>query len=839
MDRRSFIRLVASTSMLGLLPGFDAGAVAAGEVEVPSNEPGDVAKPGQAGFVHLRVHTQYSIGRSTIKPGPLMSRLATLGMTSVAITDRGNLFGAIDFYKSAVGAGIKPILGCELYVTPGRRENWSGAHRGAYLLTLLAMTFEGYKNLCNLVTAAGAKGFQHRARIDEDLLRSLNSGIIALSGFAESELVTSLARGNPRRAHEVMEQYASIFDGRYYVEIQDNDSGAQNVWNRHLVQMACELGLPVVATNDCHYLEKKDALAQEILSRARLGDRRPFDRVAWDLRMHELYVKSPEEMAAVFSGWPEAVANTLEVANRCDVELRFGPPRIAVFQTSNYESADDCLRRLVVAAVQKRVAALRARPDWYYPGREDEYQARLCSELTVIRERCCADYFLVVADYVGEAKRRGIPVGPGRGAIGGSLVAFCLGITDVDPMQHGLLFERFLNPERKLTLYMEVEFCADRRDELFDYVSEKYGRDRVAGVLTFATLNGKAALETAGRALGFTSAERRRAAKVYPTLRGWDPPLDRALDVSPELRAFRDRGDRERELFDTALGLEHTLQHASQDASRIVISNRPLVEELPLCTGPRDVPITQYENHHVEAVGLFTFNLLGRTELTLLESARRRIRKRRGIDIDLTSLRLDDEKTFELLSRGDTLGVWPINSSTTRELWNAAEPTCFEDVAALEALCRPWPLELKMDRVFIERKHGRQPIPERHPALEPIFRETYGLLVYQEQMMRITQVLAGYGLGEADNLRRTLLKKNVDELRRERDRFINTSLRRSASFQRKFTQTMVAEIFAEMEEFVPISFNKAHAVARALLSYEGAYLRAHYPEEFAHALRAL
>ncbi len=785
-------------------------------------------------FVHLHLHTQYSLLDGANKLRALLPRVKELGMPAVAMTDHGNMFGAVEFYKSAVAAGVKPILGCEVYVAPksrfdriGRSDDYEAG--GNHHLTLLAMTHEGYKNLCKLVTAGYTEGFYYKPRIDKDLLRGLSGGIIALSGCLSSEVNANLANRNPERAREVMEDYASIFRGRYYVEVQDNKLEVQNAANRELVGMARELGLPIVATNDCHYLHKDDAKAHEVLlciqSRKTIDDPK-----AWKLGTHELYVKSPEEMAEAFRDLPEAVANTVDVAARCDVELRFGQYQFPVFQTPQGESLDDHLERSTMEGFERRKRLLAKRPGWG-PEREAAYRERLGTELSTIRNMGFAGYFLIVADFIGEAKRRGIPVGPGRGSGAGSLVAYCLGITDLDPIPYGLLFERFLNPERKSMPDLDVDFCIERRDEVLEYVREKYGRDRVAGIITFGTLKGKAAIKDVGRVLGFNFAETDRIAKLYPAPKqGKDVPLEKALEMEPRLREVRDKGDRERQLFENAIKLEGLFRHASQHASGVVISNRPLVEDLPLYVDPEGVTVTQYAYNDIDAIGLIKFDFLGLKNLTMLENARRRILEGKGKALDLVDLPLDDKKTYELLCKGDAVGIFQMESGGMRKLLTDLKPTCFEDLIAVLALYRPGPLDAKMDQAFIRRKHGREVIKVLHPALGPMLRETYGVIVYQEQVMQIAQVLAGYSLGDADNLRRAMGKKKPEEMARERIRFVDGASKRGISAE------LAGQIFDEMETFANYGFNKSHSAAYALVSFQTAYLKAHFPQEFLAAL---
>ena len=788
-------------------------------------------------FVHLHLHTQYSLLDGANKISALIPQVKKLGMPAVAMTDHGNMFGAVEFYKRAVEAGVKPILGCEVYVAPksrsdriGRSDDYEAG--GNYHLTLLAMNEEGYKNLCRLVTKGYTEGFYYKPRIDKELLRDLNGGIIALSGCLSSEVNFSIAEKNTERARKVMEEYATLFAGRYYVEIQDNKLLVQTEANRELIRLAGELGLPLVATNDCHYLHATDAGAHEILLCIQSKKTRD-DPKAWKLGTHELYVKSPLEMEAAFRDLPEAVANTVAIAERCNVELRFGRYQFPVFQTPAGESLEQHLERTAKSGLESRLKTRRATAGWS-TDREAGYHRRLQFELDTICQMGFAGYFSIVADFIVEAKRRGIPVGPGRGSGAGSLVAYALGITDLDPIPYGLLFERFLNPERKSMPDIDVDFCFERRDEVIAYVKQKYGEDRVAQIVAFGTLKGKQAIKDVGRVLGFNYAETDRIAKLYPAPKqGKDYPLEKALEMEPRLREVRDAGPREKELFENALKLEGLFRQTTKHASGIVISNRPLVEDVPLFVDPDQLLLTQYAYNEIDSIGLIKFDFLGLKTLTLIESAVRRAREGKGVAIDFAIQPLDDRKTYELLGRGDTVGIFQMESGGMRKLLTDLRPGGFEDLIAVLALYRPGPLDSGMVEEFIKRKRGKEPIRYLHPALEPVLKETCGVIVYQEQVMTIAQVLAGYTLGDADNLRRAMGKKKAEEMARERVRFLDGAAKQGIKAD------LSGEIFDQMETFAAYGFNKSHSAAYALVSYQTAYLKAHYPHEFMAALLSM
>jgi DNA polymerase-3 subunit alpha len=788
-------------------------------------------------FVHLHVHTKYSLLDGANKIEALIARVSAAGMPAIAITDHGNMFGAVEFYQKATAAGVKPILGCEVYVAPRSRRDRGGGRAddfeagGNHHLILLVMNQEGYRNLCRLVTLSYQEGFYYKPRIDKELLRECNGGLLALSGCLASEVNQALAAGSVDRAREVMCEYRAMFDGRYYVEVQDNHLPQQERANVELIRLARELSLPIVATNDCHYLDKADAKAHEVLLCIQTG--KTFsDAKRWRFETDQLYVKDATEMAAAFRDCPEAIGNTLDVAARCDLDLTFGTYQFPVFATPNNESLEDYLDRAARDGLESRLAERRTL-DWSVE-REGAYQQRLGHELQTIKQKGLAGYFLIVADFTTYAKRQGIPVGPGRGSAAGSLVAYALGITDLDPLPYNLLFERFLNPERRSMPDIDMDFCFERRDEVIRYVREKYGEDRVAQIITFGTLKGKQAIKDVGRVLDFSYADTDRIAKLYPAPKqGKDFPLQKALEMEPRLKALRERGEREAQLFDYALRLEGLMRHASKHAAGIVIAERPLVESLPLFVDKDGAVMTQYSYSDVDAIGLIKFDFLGLKTLTMIDSVVRRIRDGRGIEIDVSRLPLDDRPTFKLVARGDTVGVFQMESGGMRKLLTQLRPTTFEDIIAVLALFRPGPLDSGMVEQFTKRKHGKEPIKYLHPALEPFLRETYGVIVYQEQVMQIAQALAGYSLGDADSLRRAMGKKKVAEMERERQRFV------TGAVARKVSEKLAGEIFDQMETFAAYGFNKSHSAAYALVSYQTAYLKAHFPEEFMAGLMTL
>src|SRR5215510_4098942 len=707
------------------------------------------------GFVHLHLHTQYSFFDGANKIKNLMPQVQSHGMPAVAMTDHGNMFGAVEFYRAAAQQGVKPIIGCEMYLAPKSRRDRSPIRAddyeggGNFHLILLAMNLVGYRNLCRLVSAGYTEGFYHKPRVDKELLRELNTGIIALSGCLSGELARAMLAGRDQLAREVAAEYAAIFDDRFYVEVQDNHLPEQERINPALIELAKDLSLPLVATNDCHYLKEEDAEAHEVLLCVQSG-KIWSDEKRWRFGTNQLYVKSPEEMVAEFSHCPEAIDNTLQVAERCNLELKFGDFHFPVFAVPEGETLEATLERSARTGLTERFAQMRANREDLRSEQEKVYFERLEFELRVIKDMGFAGYFLIVADFIGYAKSKGIPVGPGRGSVAGCLVAYCLKITDVDPIRYQLLFERFLNPGRKSMPDIDVDFCFERRDEVIRYIKEKYGSDKVAQIITFGTLKGKQAIKDVGRVLEFSYGDTDRMSKLYPAPKqGKDFPLEAALEMEPRLRELRDKGDREKKLFEYALKLEGLLRHASRHAAGIVISPTPLVDHLPLFVDKEGNVLTQYAGPEVDSIGLIKFDFLGLKTLTLLDDTVKRIRKSRGKDIDLGSLSLDDRLTYQILARGDTVGVFQMEGSGIRKLITQLKPSCFEDIVAVIALFRPGPLDSGAAEQFIKRKHGKEQISYPHPLLEPVLKETYGVTIYQEQVMQIAQVLAGYSLEDA------------------------------------------------------------------------------------------
>lgn len=789
-----------------------------------------------APFVHLHLHTTYSLLDGAIRLDRLMARAAEFRMPAVAITDHGNMYGAVDFYTQAEKHGIKPIIGCEMYVAPGSRHDKNrtadGEQDSPCHLVLLVKNQAGYENLCRLVTAAHLEGFYYRPRIDKELLARHHQGLIALSACLQGVVAAPLRRGDEKRALLELEFYRDLFDNRrFFLEIQDNGIPEQYEVNRRLIDLARTHDIPLVATNDCHYLMADDALAHEVLLCIQTG-KTMDDPGRMRYGTDKLYFKSPDEMIASFGAEvPEAIANTVEIAERCNFKFSFGSYHPPHFVPPNHLSLEDFLREQATAGLKGRLPGIRR----FYGGRftpelESTYRDRLASELAIINQMGFAGYFLIVADFVNYARKRGIPVGPGRGSAAGSLVAYALGITDIDPLPYGLLFERFLNPERISMPDIDMDFCIRGRDEVIRYVTEKYGADRVAQIITFGKMQAKAVIRDVGRALHIPYADVDRIAKLVPSV--LNITLEQAIKMEKRLADLEHGSSKERQLLKISRALEGLNRHASIHAAGVVVANHPLVRHLPLALGQNGEVVTQYDMTFVEKLGLIKFDFLGLKTLTVIDNAVKIINRDRAPDnrLDINALPLDDLKTYEILVAGNTTGVFQLESSGMQGLMRRLQPGCFEDIIALVALYRPGPLNSGMIDDFIDRKHGRQKIVYPLPQLEPILKDTYGVIVYQEQVMQIARALAGYTLGEADILRRAMGKKKPQEMAKQRQRFM------AGAKENHVDEQKAGEIFDLMAKFAEYGFNKSHSAAYAYLAYQTAYLKAHFPVPFMAAL---
>lgn len=794
-----------------------------------------MAKP----FVHLHLHTQYSLLDGAIKHRPLFERAKALGMPAVAMTDHGNLFGAVEFYEKARDAGVKPLLGCEVYVASGsrfdreKRERDSSGFDAINHLLLLAMNETGYRNLMYLVSKGYLEGFYYKPRIDLDLLRQRSEGLIATSGCLSSMICRAILNGEGESAWRLTEEFARIFPGRFYLEMQRHGIPAQDRVNAELVKMSADLALPLVATNDAHYLERCDHEHHDVLlcigtaSNLDTEGRFRFDGEGF-------YVRSGDEMAELFHDHPSAVAATLEIAERCDVEIPMGSYHMPEFQVPAGTTREAVLESDAWAGLRRRLGLEADEP---FGARHREYEARMRHELSVIQSMGFAGYFLIVADFIGYARRQGIPVGPGRGSSAGSVVAWSLGITGVDPIEYGIIFERFLNPERISMPDIDVDFCMRGRDEVIRYVAEKYdepGEDgrRVSQIVTFGTLQARAAIRDVGRVMGLPYGDVDRVAKLVPEALGIT--LDQALEQSPELRARVQSDGQVAKLIETARRLEGLTRHASTHAAGVVIGNRPLIELVPLYRDARSGAVmTQYDMRCVEKVGLIKFDFLGLKTLTVVADAERRIRAGGFPDFSIEAIPLDDEPTYELMCRGDTEGVFQLESSGMTDLVVKLKPRALKEVIALVALYRPGPLGSGMVDDYVSRKHGLTKVEYLVPELEELTAETLGVIVYQDQVLQIANRLAGYSLGEADLLRRAMGKKKPEEMAKHAQRFAMGATKNGIDARK------ADEIFRLMAEFAGYGFPKAHSTAYALITYQTAYLKANHPREFLAALLSI
>ncbi|NWF92371.1 MAG: DNA polymerase III subunit alpha [Syntrophaceae bacterium] len=778
-----------------------------------------------ANFVHLHVHSQFSLLDGAIRFEEVFDLAKKYRMPAVALTDHGNMFGAIEFYQMAIKHGIKPIVGCEVYVAPGSRfeKKMVKEAEGAYHLTLLVKNRVGYFNLIRLVSLAHLEGFYYKPRVDKELLSRYNEGLIALSGCLKGEIAVLVSRGEMKKAVQCAEEYGRIFDDRrFFIEIQNNGVENQSLINGRLLEIAQQLSLPIVGTNDCHYLHRTDAKAHEVLLCIQTG-KTLSDSDRMKFSSDEFYFKSPEEMADLFKDMPEALTHTMEVADRCNLELKFEEKHIPKISVPSGESLDSYLERLSREGLERRLIAHRDRED--FKERSARYWARLEEELKVIRSMGYSGYFLIVADFINFAKGQRIPVGPGRGSAAGSLVAYALNITDLDPIEYDLIFERFLNPGRKSSMPdVDVDFCMEGREDVIRYVMNKYGRENVAQIITFGKMQARAVIRDVGRVMDIPYAEVDRIAKLIPNT--LNITLDQALRQEPRLEEMIQKDARMASLFGIAKALEGLSRHASTHAAGVVISNKPLMEYLPLYRGQNGEVMTQYSMKDVEKIGLVKFDFLGLKTLTVVNNAIRLIEKEKGVKIEISQIPLDDPKTFALLASGSTLGIFQLESSGMRDLLMKLKPESFKDIIALVALYRPGPLGSGMVEEFTKRRHRKELIRYDLPELKEILGETYGVIVYQEQVMRIASTLANFSLEDADILRRAMSKKDPKEMEMQKEKFL------AGARRNRINPAKAEKIFDLISKFAEYGFNKSHSAAYALIAYQTAFLKANYPIEF-------
>ena len=773
-------------------------------------------------FVHLHVHTEYSLLDGACRIGKMMDRVKELGQTAIAITDHGVMYGCIDFYKAAKAAGIKPIIGCEVYVT--RRtiaDRVYGVDNDPYHLVLLCKDRKGYENLCLLVSEAFMNGFYGKPRVDLDMLRKHHEGLIALSACLAGAIPQYLLSQDYEGAKEYALKLADIFgDGNFYLELQDHGIAEQTPVNQGVQRLARETGLPLVITNDAHYLTKEDAKMQDVLLCVQTG-KTVDDTNRMRFETEEFYLKSEQQLRELFPGCDEAIENTARIAERCNLDFVFNEYHLPSFPVPEGYSNEEYFRKLCYEGFAER-----------YPDKPQSHIDRLEYEIGVISRMGYVNYYLIVWDFINYAKSQGIPVGPGRGSGAASIVAYCMHITEVDPMKYSLIFERFLNPERVSMPDFDTDFCQERRGEVIDYVIQKYGADRVAQIATFGTMAARGAIRDVGRALNFTYAETDMVAKLVPT--ALHITLKEALEVSPKLKELYDTQDRVKTLIDTAMSLEGMPRNTSTHAAGVVITADPVCSYVPLSRND-DTIVTQYTMTTIEELGLLKMDFLGLRNLTVIEDAQREIRKLEP-DFDISKVPDDDPETFAMLAEGKTQGVFQLESAGITGVCVNMRPTSIEDMTAIVALYRPGP----MDSIptFIANKMDPRKIRYKTPLLEPILKVTYGCIVYQEQVIEIFRSLGGYTMGQADNIRRAISKKKMKVIEAERKVFVygDPAQGITGCMGHGVPETVAQSIYDEIVDFANYAFNKAHAVCYAVVSYQTAYLKCHYPKQYMAAL---
>ncbi len=777
-------------------------------------------------FTHLHVHTEFSLLDGMCRIPALVARAKELGMTALAITDHGNMYGALKFYKDCKAQGIKPIIGCEVYVAPGSRLDKTAADKNHRHLVLLAKNKTGYQNLLQLVSSANVEGYYYKPRVDKEILAKYRDGLFALSACPSGEVPRLILENRLDEAKKAAAWYRDNFRGDFYFEIQRHPMPELDKINSALIAISKELGIPLVATGDVHYLRREDAAIHDLLLCIGTGAT-VQDTSRMKMQADSFYLKSEAEMAELYRDLPEALANTNRIADACDLTLEFGRLHLPQIHRPAGMSSDEYVADLCYKALPE-----------YYPDASDAVKDRLAYELDVIEKTQFADYFLVVWDIIRFVKERGIYYGV-RGSAAASIVLRCLGITEVDPLEYALVFERFLNIERKEMPDIDMDFQDDRRDEVIEYVSAKYGQDHVAQIITFGTLGARAAIRDVGRALGMNLPDVDRVARLVPF--GPQMTLEKALEETAELREAVASDGTVQKLIDTAHQVSGLSRHASTHAAGVVISKDPLALHAPLqrlnressLGGKADLVMTQFPMEDIALIGLLKMDFLGLANLTILSLAQKIIRQRHpsaDAGLDVHKIPLDDKKTFELLAAGETMGVFQLEGAGMRRYIKDLKPTHFTDIAAMVALYRPGPME-QIPR-FIRSKHGLEPITYPHPALEPILQETYGVIVYQEQVLFIARAFSGFSLGQADILRKAMGKKNAEVMQKQKKNFIAGALKNG------YTETLAEEIFALIEPFAGYAFNKAHAVSYALIAYQTAYLKANYPVEYMTAFLA-
>ena len=776
-------------------------------------------------FTHLHVHTEYSLLDGSNKINEYVSRVKELGMKSAAITDHGVMFGCIDFYKAAKAAGIKPILGCEVYVAPGSRfDKEKGKEEDRYYhLVLLAETQEGYQNLIKIVSYGFVDGFYYKPRVDMELLEQYHEGIIALSACLAGEVARNLARGFYEEGKEAALRYEKIFGkGNFFLELQDHGISEQRQVNHELIRMSRETGIELVATNDVHYTYSSDAEAHDILLCVQTGKSlKDENRMRYEGGQY--YVKSEEEMRRLFPYAPEAIENTGKIAERCNVEIEFGVTKLPKFDVPDGYTAWEYLNKLCFEGLDKR-----------YTDNKEELKKRLNYELGVIKDMGYVDYFLIVWDFIRYAREQGIMVGPGRGSAAGSLVSYTLGITKLDPIKYDLLFERFLNPERVSMPDIDVDFCFERRQEVIDYVVEKYGKDQVVQIVTFGTMAARGVIKDVGRVMDVPYVQCDTIAKMIP--QELNITIDKAMKANPELKKIYETDETVRKLIDMSRRLEGLPRHTSMHAAGVVISQKPVMEYVPLSRGSDGSLVTQFTMTTLEELGLLKMDFLGLRTLTVIQNAEKLVRRDKGIELDMDKIDYEDKKVYGMLGAGKTEGVFQLESTGMKNFMKELKPGNLEDIIAGLSLYRPGPMDFIPQ--YIKGKNNPDEIHYDCPELEPILKATYGCIVYQEQVMQIVRSLGGYTLGRSDLVRRAMSKKKASVMEKERQNFVygNEEEGVPGCIHRGISEKTANKIYDDMIDFAKYAFNKSHAAAYAVVSYQTAFLKYYYPVEYMAAL---
>ncbi len=769
-----------------------------------------------AEFVHLHNHTHYSLLDGACKIPDIVEQCIKYKMPALAITDHGNMFGAIDFYQQATQAGIKPIIGSEVYIAPGSRFEKSTSKNNnkntSFHLVLLAKDEIGYKNLMKLVSIGYLEGFYYKPRIDKEVLQKHSKGLIALSSCLKGEIPQMILRENMERATAAATEFREIFGEDFYLELQDHNIPEEKTAIKGLLDISKSLNIPIVATNDTHYLKREHSVAHDILLCLQTG--KDFDdQNRMRFSTDEVYFKSPDQMAKLFKDYPAAIKNTLKITDKCNLKLDFNTIHLPNFEVPKEEgdiSLDEYLHKLAVAALPNKYSVVTP-----------EFRKRLLYELDIIKQMGYAGYFLIVKDFIDYARSEGIPVGPGRGSAAGSMVSYVLGITNIDPTKYNLFFERFLNPERVSMPDIDIDFCYERREEIIKYVRRKYGENNVTQIITFGTMAARAVIRDVGRVLKFSYSEVDKIAKMIPPTIGMT--IDKALEMVSELRELAQKDELHKKLIENSRILEGLARHSSTHAAGVIITPEELTNYTPLSKSSQGDITTQYDGVTSENIGLLKMDFLGLRTLTVIQNTLNMLNDK-SIEINLDQIPLNDDATFKIFANGETIGIFQFESSGMREYLKKLKPRQVEDLIAMNALYRPGPMDMIDD--FIQRKHGLKKIEYPHPILEPILKETYGVIVYQEQVMQIASELAGFSLGKADLLRRAMGKKKVALMNEQRKLF------NDGAAEREISKQISDKIFDYMDKFAGYGFNKSHAASYSVVAYQTAYLKAHYPVEF-------